>query len=162
MKDDNIQLGRTYLYEEDRPLNSFKVFFNSVNDDVLGLIITRTNPKMLQRTYQVLEKSTTVFWLTDVDSTDQTVDPNEVERLSAIITDFIYDCLKKNVESVILLDGVEYIMTKSSFNQTLQLIHHLKDIVSMYNTLLIIPLSPEAIEIRERKMLERDLDVVKF
>jgi len=161
-KTGKIELGRTYLYEEDRPYNSFKVFFNTVSGDVRGLLITRTNPTMLKRSYKIQERSTQILWLTDIDSTDPTINPTEVERLSAIIKEFIFDSLKRNMESIIMLDGIEYIMTKNSFNQTLQLVHHVKDVVSMYNTLLIIPLSPNAIELRELKLLERELEVIKF
>ena len=156
------ELGKTYLYEEDKPVNSFKVFFNTVSEDVEGLCITRANPNDLKKSFPVLGKSTRIIWLTDVDSTDVTIDPNEVERLSAIITDFIYECLNKNSESIILLDGIEYIISRTSFVQTLQVIHHIKDIVSMYNTNLIIPLSPQAIDIKELKQLERELEIVRF
>ncbi len=156
-----IELGTTYLYEEDRPENSLR-FFNTVSKDVNGLLITRTNPTMLKRNYSIDENRTTIYWLTDIDSTDNTVDPNEVERISHIISEFINDCLKNNKESIILFDGLEYIITKNSFTKTLNLVHHIKDVVSMYNTLLIIPLSPNAIELRELKLLERELEVIRF
>jgi len=158
----HVELGRTYLYEEDKPINSFKVFFNTVSDDVNGLLISRTNPNLLKKMFPIHDMSTKIIWLTDVESTDITIDPTEIERLGAVITDFIYNCLKKNQESIILLDGMEYIISRNSFNQTLQLIHHIKDYVSMYNTLLIIPLSPQAIDLKELKQLERELEVIKF
>ncbi len=158
----DVELGRTYLYEEDKPLNSFQVFFNTVSDEVNGLLITRTNPSVLKKTFPDMHHNIKIYWLTDIESTEPSIDPTEIEQLDATITGFVNSSLKNNTESIILLDGMEYIISRNSFNQTLQLIHHIKDFVSMYNTLLIIPVSPNAIDIKELKQLERELEIIKF
>lgn len=158
----NVELGRTYLYEEDKPINSFKVFFNTASHDVGGLLITRTNPSVLKKIYPGMHKNIKIYWLTDIDSTENTIDPTEIEQLGAVITEFVHLCLERNTESIILFDGIEYIISRNSFNQTLQLIHHIKDFVSMYNTLLIIPISPHAVDIKELKQLERELEIINF
>ncbi len=154
--------GKTYLYEEEKPVNSYNVFFNTVSDSVGGLCITRTNPNVLRKTFLMDWETIQIVWITDVESTEVSVDPKDVKRLSALITQFIDQCLKKNMESIILFDGVEYIINRTSFNQALNVIHHIKDIISMYNTNLIIPLSPKTIELKELKQLERELEIVNF
>lgn len=158
----DIEMGSTYVFLESRPVNSLKVFFNSVSREMAGLCITRTNPNILKKSYPVLHSNAKAIWLTDVDSTIDTADPSEPERLRLIITDFISDCLKKNIESIILLDGFEHLIRCNGFKTALMFIIHIKDFVSMYNTAMVVPVNRHILEEQELHQLEREFDIVRL
>jgi archaellum biogenesis ATPase FlaH len=63
--------------------------------------------------------------------------------------------------SVVLLDGVEYMVAHNDFPSILTLLHDLNEKVSVTNSILLIPVDPKALEEREFTLLRRDLKLLE-
>jgi archaellum biogenesis ATPase FlaH len=68
--------------------------------------------------------------------------------------------LERSEGSVVLLDGVEYLISHNDFSSILTLLHDLNERVSLTNAVLLLPVDPHAIEAREFNLLKRDLRVL--
>ncbi|MFQ5884343.1 MAG: DnaA ATPase domain-containing protein [Thermoplasmata archaeon] len=150
-----LKNGRTYLLEEDRPLNCFKVFRGSLRTKN-GVIITRTNPKRAREKYDV--RKGRIIWLTDRESSTEEILPPVLERLIFVIEEFI----KEEEEGTILLDGLEYLISNNSFEAVLRFLRQLIDEVSESKCVLLISSSPKTLKERELRILERETEVISF
>ena len=150
-----LRKGYVYLKEEgEEPGGSLELFVDSVMRGLQGLCITRTRPVRIKREYDL--KRTPVVWLTEMETTEELTISPQLERLLHMICDFI----DKSDNSIILLDGIDYLIQHNNFKRVLYFIHRLKDKMAMSNSRLIIPISPLTMEERELKVLEREADVI--
>ncbi len=148
--------GRTYLVEEERPLNCFKLLQGSLRSNRNGLVITRTNPNRVREKMNI--RRARIIWLTDRDSaSEETISP-VLERLVFVIEEFIED----NKEGSILLDGLEYLISNNSFESVLRFLRQLIDEVSESKCMLLISSSPKTLKERELKILERETETISF
>ena len=83
----------------------------------------------------------------------QYIDPTDLVRLSYAIKEFI----KKSENSIVLLDGLEYLITQNSFSEVLKFIQALNDFVSQSKTRLVVPLDYKAVGVQELHLLKREL-----
>jgi two-component system cell cycle response regulator len=97
-----------------------------------------------------------MLWLTDRESSKEPTISPSLESMIYVVEEFI----DKNEQPVILLDGMEYLISNNSFNPVLRFIRRLIDKISETNTILIIGVSPKAINEQELKLLERELNPV--
>ncbi|HQQ25001.1 MAG TPA: DUF835 domain-containing protein, partial [Methanomassiliicoccales archaeon] len=67
-----------------------------------------------------------------------------------------------NSRAVVLLSGLEYLISQNNFLKVLKLLQLLNDNVSMTGSMLIIPVVPEALNPQDVKMLERELRVLEI
>jgi len=138
--------------------NSMHVFTDAVSHGAYGLIITREHPKQVRKNWDV--DNLPIIWLTtsrDASAEEminvQYIDPADAVGLSHAIKDFI----RKSEDSVVLFDGLEYMITQNSFNEALKFIQSLDDVISQSKTKLLVPLDYKAIEDRELHLLKREL-----
>jgi hypothetical protein len=68
--------------------------------------------------------------------------------------------LSKGEGGLILLSGIEYLITNNNFLTVLRLIQSLRDQVAVSNSILIIPVNPSTLEGSQLKLLEREVDVI--
>ncbi|MBI4361667.1 MAG: DUF835 domain-containing protein, partial [Euryarchaeota archaeon] len=122
-----------------------------------GLCITRTYPARLRE--QTGLQRTPIVWLSHEDSgPEMSLErPEEVYRM---VRNFAGRCQQENKESLVLLDGLEYLRTRHDFNATLRLLHDLKDTAARTGATLLIPCNPEALGPQETGLLERELEAL--
>jgi len=149
-----LEPGTVYLIKEDKEDKGFDLFVDAVMQGLHGLCITRKHPKRIQEQHK-LEK-TPIIWLTDASTQHKTIPPTGVNDISMLVSKFIDDVDK----CVIMLDGLEYLIAHNNFNQTLRLIHALRDRVAESNSYLIIPVIQNAWDQRELKLVESEMDVI--
>jgi PAS domain S-box-containing protein len=150
----NLDVAEGYIVKEKKPKKCFNIFIDLVTHGIPGFIISRTYPEKLKRKYKLLR--TPILWLSKSE-VKNAIDPTDLSKLVYIIEDFT----KKSEESVILLDGVEYLITQTGFENVLKYLHELKDLIVMNNSRLIIPLHSETLSLREYSLLERDFTVLE-
>jgi len=68
--------------------------------------------------------------------------------------------LSKDQKGVILLSGIDYLITNNNFITVLRLIQSLRDQVAVSSSILIIPVNPSVLEESQLKLLEREVDVI--
>lgn len=144
--------GLSYLIEEKRPERLFHIYKALKEMGMEGIIISRTNSKILARTYGVNEKET--VWLTgkEIEGEIRSVLPI-LEFIMSIYEEF----METTGNGVILLDGLEYLLTNNKFNSVLRFIRQLVDNISQTECILMVALSPDALDSTEVTLLEKDL-----
>jgi hypothetical protein len=119
-----------------------------------GLIVTRLHPNDLRRTYYL--QTTPIIWLTSVAGRDY-MDPAKL----TLLTDFLVSSMEKSHNGIVLVDGIEYLVSSNDFNRVLRAIDRWTETAMMSSTRLIITLDPRAFDEKELAMLERNKEVVR-
>lgn len=149
--------GLSYLIEEKRPEKLFHMYKALLKENQKGLVISRTNPKILIRTYELNEES--LVWLTGKEVSGEI---NTVLPILEFIMSLYDEFMDENQSGVILLDGLEYLLTNNKFNSVLRFIRQVVDNVSQTECILMVSLSPDALDSTEVTLLEKDLFPLNF
>ncbi len=158
---DEAEAGKTYLFKEDRSAGARRLFFNTLKTGCFGLYITRTNPEQIKKElfeevdFDSFDTHLSMKWLTNSLSGSNSVSP-EPDILFANISDFI----DKNKSSIVLLDGIEYLISHSNFDQILRFIQGIKDKIGLRKSCLILPVNPQTLSEKEVALLEREMSEV--
>lgn len=142
-----------YIVLEKEPEKSFEMFFDLVTHGIPGFVISRVHPDKLKSKYQLVK--TPVLWLSRFDA-ENSISPDSFSKLVYIVRDFT----RKSKDSVILLDGLEYLITQIGFETALTYLQELKDIIIMYNSRLVIPLHREVLSLKEYSVLEKEFEIL--
>jgi len=149
-----IERGFIYLVKEKRPNIAFAVFNEAVSHGAKGMLVVREHPNRLRQTHSF--NATKILWLTRRVGVDH-IDPTELSLLSLEITKFVGTAQK----SVVLLEGIEYIITQNDFESVLRFVNHLHDFVLAHDSAVIIVIDPRVLSTRELALLERSGRVVE-
>jgi hypothetical protein len=149
--------GFSYLIEENRADMCFSTFSKVVGTDHKGLCICRINPAIIRKKYN-FQDIVTMFWLTDRESTKESTIASSLESMVNVIEEFI----DQNEETVILLDGLEYLISNNNFNPVLRFIRRLIDKISETSSILLISVSSKAVQEQELRLLEREMTPIFY
>jgi len=149
-----IERGFIYLVKEKRPNIAFAVFNEAVSHGAKGMLVVREHPNRLRQIHSFT--ATKILWLTRRVGVDH-IDPTELSLLSLEITKFVGTAQK----SVVLLEGIEYIITQNDFESVLRFVNHLHDFVLAHDSAVIIVIDPRVLSTRELALLERSGRVVE-
>jgi hypothetical protein len=147
--------GYSYLVEEETPSHCFEVFKDLVTHGNQGLCITRTMPDKVRSQYG-LEK-TPILWLTRVADSQDTLRPYPVGKISETVQLFI----SAGKKTVVLLDGVEYLILHNDFKTVLTSLQDLNEYIAQNDSILILPVDSEAMEPKQFALLRRDLRMIE-
>jgi hypothetical protein len=117
-----------------------------------GLCFTMHSPEMLRDKH--LLQTTPIFWISN-HGTD-IVCPTCIEMMANMIQGF----LRKSKNPVILLDGLEYLIVANGFAPTLKFLRDIQEWIILQKAILILPLSPAALDRKELALIERDMQEV--
>ncbi len=98
-----------------------------------------------------------MLWLSHTPGEDYH-NPTAIGTLAKTVSRFIEE---SGGEAVILLDGLEYLIVNNGFLQTLMFVEHVNEFVMQRKAVVIVPVSPDALEEKELALLERNLEVVE-
>ncbi len=148
-----------YLVEEGKPNLSFELFFEVAKRCENRMIVTHIYPKILASKFkgkrrEIIE-STPILWLSS-QTGDDWINPLDI----GILVDKIVRFIENSENSVILLDGIEYLIVNNGFQNVMKTIQRMIETVMQYNSRLIIPIEPRALEGNELAILERDMEVI--
>ena len=119
-----------------------------------GLMVTRQLPKEVRSKYFL--QTTPIIWLSSVSGTDS-MDPAKL----SLLTDFLVNSMEKSQNGVVLVDGIEYLVTTNDFQRVLKAVDRWTETAMTSSTRLIITLDPKAFEPRELALLERNKEIVR-
>ena len=150
--------GFVYIFPAEKLDLGFKIFEEHVKHGISGLCISRYHPSQIRSKFESLKKIP-VLWLSD---SPQPQDRHVVlypypEQVYAVLKEFI----SRGDNSIVLLDGLEYLITHNNFTSILQLIEKTRDLVSIHHSRVLLPLSFEAMEERELKLIEREVRMLE-
>ncbi len=166
-----VEGGYNYLVEEVIPDRSVSIFADIINKGAKGLYISREHPDRIKEKFP---SNVSVIWLSSVaepkgfrqvsealpqphsQKSKDIVNPTDLVELGHIIREFI----EKNRDSVILLDGIEYLITQNGYEEILKFIQSINDTVASSDSRLIIPINPKALNLQQLTLLERECRVL--
>jgi hypothetical protein len=178
-----------YLVEEPKPDFSFKIFsdilrgrcFDCEDDDSFecesidcptcglpcpchdctkyksrpqGLIVTRQFAKDIRQKYYL--QTTPILWLSTVQGPEN-MDPAKL----ALLTDYITDFMERSQNGVVLVDGIEYLVTSNDFQRVQRAIDRWTEAAMTSKCRLIISVDKNAFEVKEMATMERDRETVR-
>ncbi len=180
---------RTYLVEEEKPELSFDIFadilkgrcFDCEDDGSFpcesidcsqcvlpcpcrecrkyasraqGLIVTRRPPGDVRSQFFI--QTTPIVRLSTV-AGEGNLDPAKL----SLLTDMLANFMEKSQNGVILVDGIEYLMTSSEFSRLLKAVDRWSEIAMTSSTRLIISLDPRAFDSMEMALLEKNKEIIR-
>jgi hypothetical protein len=156
-KPEDIEPGKAYLLEEDKPEHVVELYKGLGMED-RGIVVTRANPKRLVEEKGL--KAARLLWLADRASSSDVYEviPPSLERLMYTIEVHA----RENPGAVVMIDGVEYLVDNNNFNAVLRFLRRLVDLASQTEAILLVSLSPRALSERELKILEREMEVFRL
>jgi len=143
-----------YIIIEKKSTKAFEIFIDLVTHGIPGFVVSREHPEKIRRKYKLVR--TPILWLSR-SKVENAITPNDLPKLNHIIRNFT----EKSAESIILLDGLEYLITQINFDIVVKLLQELKDLVVLNNSRLIIPLHRVALTDREYSILEKEFTILK-
>lgn len=144
-----LDLGGQYLVKNDLE-KAFEVFTDRVLSGLDGLCITREHPAKVKRRYGL--DRVPIIWLS-AERIEGQITVDSLIDLSILIGNF----LQKVKRGIVLLDGFEYLITNHGFNSFIRFLQFIKDRFERSNSILIAPLLEEALDMKETKLIEREM-----
>jgi len=136
--------GHSYLSSDHKA--TFEVFSNLVRSGYSGLCISRTFPDEVRKAYGL--QTTPIRWLAEADGPDA-IAPGDLLGISLTVQDF----LERATKPVIMLQGLEYLVTINGFMPILRLIQGLNDVNSQKQGVMLLLLQPDSLDNRELALL---------
>lgn len=141
----NLSQG-PYLVTETTPNYSFEVFSNFTLNGYQGLCISRLSTEDIREPY--LLKSTPILWLSE-EKNETAITPTDLNGLWLSVKAFVYAA----EHPVVLLHGIEYLISVNGFRPILRLIVRLNDLNSQKKYFLFIASSEGGLTERQRQQL---------
>jgi len=150
----DLETGYSYLLETDDPSSAFEIFQDYLRHGVKGMCISREYPEKLKKKYHL--EGATSLWLSYDRDIPYVREPTNIPLIYSEVKNFIDD----STDSIVLISGLEYMIAQSNFIKVLKFIQLLNENVAVRDSLLIMPISPDALEDKEVKMLEREFKLI--
>lgn len=150
--------GKTILLKGEGNQEALEDFRDLVRAGWDGLCISRMCPRDVR---QFVGKDCTVLWLTKADpmagdqDREEYLLPTETAKMQTCIRNFLTK--NKGRPSVILLDGMTYIITNTDFRSFLKIAQKLKDDVNQARSLLLLPYEPKNLPESEVNLLINEM-----
>jgi hypothetical protein len=146
-----LERSFSYLVEEDKPEASYTLFLSTLTKGMKGFCVTRNYPAKIRSKFDL--KDTPVVWLSNV-GRENTIRPKDLEKLSISLEQF----LSQAGGGIVLLDGLEYLITNNNFITVLRLIQSLRDQVAINQSILLMAVNRSTLESHQLNLLEREVD----
>ncbi len=151
-----LETGYSYLVETDDPSAAFDLFQDYIDHGVKGICITREYPENLKKSRRL--EGGTMLWLSYDRDIPYAREPTNIPLIYSEIKNF----MDNGEDCIILISGLEYMISQSNFIKVLKFIQLLNENVAVKNSLLLMPVAPEALDDKEVKMLERELRTISL
>jgi hypothetical protein len=144
--------GSSYLFTNQGVLKAYESFKRLLAEGRRGLVITRAHPGKVQQEHAL---DCPIMWIaksTKATSGVLSLEPTRLMKIHGTISDFI----KANKGAVILLDGLEYLITENGFSPVMKAIQLTNEEVAMNDAFLLVPVDPRTLETQQLGYLERE------
>ena len=149
-----LPAGSYLLFEETRADGLYEALLSQISRGAECLIVTRTYPDDLREKYGL--KRTPVIWLSSQPGQDW-VDPTNLSILEHTIIEF----LKAGHETVVAIDGLEYLISNNGPGKVLRLLYGLRDEILIGQSRMLVTLDPNVLDVKDLAFFERDFQVIR-
>ena len=119
-----------------------------------GLIVSRQFTNDIRKKYFI--QTTPILWLSTVQG-QQNMDPAKL----ALLTDYITNFMETSQNGVVLVDGIEYLVTTNDFQRVQKAIDRWTECAMTSKCRLIMSVDENAFDIKEIATMERDRETVR-
>jgi len=150
-----LKAGNSYLFTGRDDPGAYDVFKRLLTEGRRGLIISRIHPNRLQQLYSL---DCPIQWIAKSSKTSGGVivlEPTRLMRIHSVMTEF----MRANPGAVVLLDGLEYLITENGFGPVMKAVQLTNEEVAMTGSFLIVPVDPRALETTQLGFLEREFSL---
>lgn len=148
------EYGMTQVVLEKRGTKAFEAFFVALSRGAVGAIISRTHPDLLKERYHLEEVP--IIWLAQQPGEGR-VDPTNL----GILQHSIMELYRQHEGAVVLLEGVEYLLSNNPMGSVLKMLYTLDDEVVIRRGLFILTLDPDVLPKQHLAIFLRDFNVVE-
>ena len=147
----NLESGYSYLIKEEIPDQAHDIFVDASRHGVPCLCVTREYPEKLKEKLDL--KGVPFLWLSMDQEKTYARDPTNMALLYSDMKTFI----SENKNCMVLLSGLEYLISQNGFQKMLKLIQHVNDRIAVTESVLVASISPLTLPENELKMLEKEM-----
>lgn len=147
----SLEHGYSYVIKEEIPDQSFDIFKDASKHGVACLCVTREYPEKVKDRYDI--KATPFLWLSMDQEKPYARDPTNLALLYSDIKTFI----SENKGCMVLLSGLEYLISQNDFAKVLKLLQHINDKIAVTDSVLLVPISPLTLPESQLKLLEKEM-----
>ena len=143
--------GNSYLISDKNNLSSIDLIDDLTINDYKGLIITRGNPDQLKR--QIPQSKNIDIVILSREKIQGLINISNLEKLKDKLIEFT----KKHKKSVILLDGIHYLISRFSFDEFIRSLYDISDIIAKNKAILFVRIDPSTLESNKMALIENEL-----
>ncbi len=143
--------GNSYLISDKNNLSAIDLITDLTINEFKGLIITRGNPDQIK--IQIPKSKNLEIVLLTREESKGIINIFNPENIINKIREFS----KENKNSVILFDGIHYIISKFSFEEFIKSLYDINDIISKNKAILFVRIDPSTIESHQMAIIENEL-----
>ena len=153
-----IRSGSSYLFTQQGVIRAYDVMKRLLSEGKRGLVISRNHPSRVQQSFGL---DCPIMWIAK--STKPlggviSLEPTRLMKIHTTISDFI----KANPGSVVLLDGIEYLVTENGFGPVMKTIQLTNEEVAMSGSYLLVPIDPRTLDTQQMGYLEREFSLLEI
>ena len=148
-----LEFGSNYLLVDNIDL-AYDMFADTIMTGTEGLCITRKLPRRIRETYG-LRKTPIVCLTSEKVEGERTI--NSLQDLSILISNYV----DKAQKPLILVDGIEYLVSHQGFDSVLHFLQAKGTQVEAAGGIIIVPFFKESLEPRQVRLLEREFNPFK-
>jgi hypothetical protein len=132
---------------------AYSMFQSELKAGCKGLLITRVHPDQLMESYGPIDAQ--IMWLSSQPGQDR-LDPTALTIIQHTMIDFI----QKWPKSVVMLDGLDFLISENQLDKVLRMVYAVHDVVVVSGAKFIVPMDPQTMETKELAFIEREFVVV--
>jgi len=148
-----LERGSSYLLPDEKPDRAFQILASEIAHGGKALVIARLYPDEVRKRYGL--KDVPVLWLSRGYG-KETVNPT---NLGALVQD-IERFMSGKEDSVVLLDGIEYLLVQNNPQKVVKFIQVLVDSASVHRSKLLVSFDVKSVSEAVRALITRDLQSV--
>lgn len=153
-----LKKGRGHIIEEPQGSLCYGMLLsllsgNEAGGKLSGYIVSRQHPNLIREKYGF--EGTQIIWLA-TQAGENTMDPTSLGMLAHSISEF----LSKTKDGVVMLDGLEYLITSNDFKKVVRAMEQINDSVMNYEGYFIMTLDPKAFDQKELAIIERYFELI--
>lgn len=144
--------GNSYAVFEQTAQSSMELFEAGLRRGFKGLCFTRQYPEKITQKFST--DGTAVFWLSNMGS-ENSIRPKDLEKITLQCNEYL-----SKWKCIIMIDGLEYLITNNSFITVLKMLQFLRDATAVNKSILVLSVNPNAIGENEVNLIMREVDKV--
>ncbi|MGD0818837.1 MAG: DUF835 domain-containing protein [Methanomassiliicoccales archaeon] len=146
-----LEPGNSYLMEVSDPAIAYDIFLDQISDGHKGMVVAREYPDKVRKRWGL--DHVPYLWLSYEKEKKYAREPTNVPLIYSEIKNF----LEASPRPVVLISGMEYLISQNNFPKILKLIQLLNDNVAVNDGMLLLPVSTETLNQKDVRLLEREL-----